>query len=106
MELEKNPKESLLGATELGSIELDKNGQPAPTYTKRKALGNKWHKQVLFNQRGSIKLGEMVGIMGPTGSGKTSLLNVLSMRTGLSKGSTFKGSIKVDGIELKNRNEF
>jgi hypothetical protein len=44
MELEKNPKESLLGATELGSIELDKNGQPVSTYTKRKALGNKWHK--------------------------------------------------------------
>jgi ABC-type lipoprotein export system ATPase subunit len=61
---------------------------------------------VLFNQRGSVKAREMVGIMGPTGSGKTSLLNVLSMRTGLSQGSTFKGSLKVDGIELKNRNEF
>ena len=44
--------------------------------------------------------------MGPTGSGKTSLLNVLSMRTGLSRGSHYKGLIQVDGVELKNRNEF
>jgi ABC-type multidrug transport system ATPase subunit len=48
----------------------------------------------------------MVGIMGPTGSGKTSLLNILSMRTGLSAASQYKGSIKVDGIEMKNRTEF
>jgi autotransporter-associated beta strand protein len=39
--------------------------------------------------------------MGPSGSGKTSLLNVLAGRIVLSKGSSFTGSVEVNGNTLK-----
>ena len=42
----------------------------------------------------------MVAIMGPSGSGKTSLLNCLSQRVNLSKGSLVEGEIKVNGRVL------
>ena len=38
------------------------------------------HKHILQNISGSAKSGEMVAIMGPTGCGKTSLMNVLAAR--------------------------
>ena len=39
--------------------------------------------------------------MGPSGSGKTSLLNVIAGRQIISKGSTFSGSVTVNGRDLK-----
>ena len=44
----------------------------------------------------------MVAIMGASGSGKTSLLNILGQRLDLSKGSKMAGTIKCDNRELKN----
>ena len=38
------------------------------------------HKQVLKNVSGSVTAGQMLAIMGPTGCGKSSLLNALSGR--------------------------
>lgn len=46
-----------------------------------------------------IKQGEMVGIVGPTGSGKTSLINLISRLYDLPKSS--KGSVKIGGIPIK-----
>lgn len=55
-------------------------------------------RHVLQNINLFIKQGEMVGIVGPTGSGKTSLINLISRLYDLSKGS--KGNITIGGIPV------
>ncbi|XQP55742.1 MAG: ABC transporter ATP-binding protein [Mycoplasmoidaceae bacterium] len=61
-------------------------------------------KPVLRNINLKIKQGEMVGIVGPTGSGKTSLINLISRLYDLQKennaGSVTIGGIPVNEIEL------
>ena len=59
-------------------------------------------KQILNNVTGYVRPGEMVAIMGASGSGKTSLLNILGQRLDLSKGSKMTGTIKCNNIDLKN----
>ncbi len=54
---------------------------------------------VLKNINLKIKQGEMVGIVGPTGSGKTSLINLISRLYDLPK--SCKGSVKIGGIPVK-----
>jgi ABC-type multidrug transport system ATPase subunit len=44
-------------------------------------------KKILNNINGYAKPGELVAIMGASGSGKTSLLNFLAARLGLSPGA-------------------
>lgn len=53
-------------------------------------------KPVLRNLTFKVKKGQTVAILGPTGSGKTTLVNLL-----LRLYDYKKGSIKIDGIELK-----
>ena len=72
-------------------------GLPTPHFTQR---GKTHYKQVLFNNSGFAKPTELVAILGPSGAGKTSLLNVLSQRTNLNKGSITEGSISVNDREL------
>jgi ATP-binding cassette subfamily B multidrug efflux pump len=59
------------------------------SYTKDKALLN----NVSFN----VKSGQMVAIVGPTGAGKTTLINLL-MRFY----DTTGGSIKIDGVDIRH----
>jgi|TARA_B110000503_G_C6801970_1_gene271498 ABC-type phosphate transport system ATPase subunit len=42
-----------------------------------------------------------MAIMGSSGCGKTSFLNVLGQRLGLSPGCTFKGEIRVNDKKLR-----
>ena len=73
-------------------------GLPIATYVTRE--DKKSYRQILFNSQGFVKPREMVAIIGPSGSGKTSLLNALSQRTQLSRGSAVEGSIEINQMAL------
>ena len=49
---------------------------------------------------GHVKPFELVAILGPSGAGKTSLLNVLSQRHSTSSGFV-RGKVKINGRDLK-----
>lgn len=54
-------------------------------------------KEIIHNFSADIKPGQRVAIVGPTGAGKTTMVNLL-MRFY----ETNKGSIKIDGVDIKN----
>jgi len=62
-------------------------------------------KQILYGLSGFAKPGQLMAIMGASGSGKTSFLNVLGQRLGLSPGSNMVGQVKVNDRTLKE-NDF
>ena len=70
------------------------------TFFKRVKKNNK----ILQNVGGSVSSGQLLAIMGHSGCGKTSLLNVLAGRVSAAGSSSFKvtGSITING---KDRNE-
>ena len=58
-------------------------------------------KQILHSVSGYARPGEMVAIMGASGSGKTSLLNILGQRQNVSKGCKIDGMIKCNAIDVE-----
>ena len=67
----------------------DEKATPATSKTSTTAT-----KAILRDVTGSARPGEVLALMGPTGSGKTSLLNALAGRTPL--GGALRGTITVD----------
>lgn len=63
--------------------------------------GNK--KQILNNITGYAKPGELLAIMGASGCGKTSLLNILAQRVGVSPGATFLGDVRANNRVVKEQ---
>jgi ABC-type multidrug transport system ATPase subunit len=56
-------------------------------------------KHILKNIHGQAEPGRLIAIMGPTGSGKTSLLNLLAARTLSCSGAEMSGEILVNGLK-------
>jgi len=54
----------------------------------------------LHNASGYAKPREMLAIMGASGSGKTSLLNILGQRLEQSKGCKVTGQLRCNGLPL------
>ncbi len=54
-------------------------------------------KHILKGLSGHAKTGEMLAILGPTGCGKTSLLNVLAARVPVTKAASLTGNITING---------
>lgn len=57
-------------------------------------------KQILTNCNGFAKPGEMLAIMGASGSGKTSLLNILGERLDVSAGCKINKEIRANNIPV------
>lgn len=57
------------------------------------------NKEVLHNININIKSGQMVAIVGPTGSGKTTLINLL-----MNFYTPTSGSIEIDGVDISKMN--
>ena len=66
--------------------------------TKNKETGKKETitKQLLKNVSGYVKSGECLAIMGGSGAGKSTMLNVLSNRVSVTKGMKLDGEVKVN----------
>ena len=62
---------------------------------------NPQNKQVLHGLTGFAKPGQLMAIMGASGSGKTSFLNILGQRLGLSPGSKMTGEVRCNNRVLK-----
>jgi ATP-binding cassette, subfamily G (WHITE), eye pigment precursor transporter len=62
-------------------------------------------KQILTQSNGFAKPKEMMAIMGASGSGKTSLLNVLAQRMALSPGYTLNGEVRCNN-RVVDSNDF
>ena len=58
---------------------------------------NKTRKEILKGLSGHAKTGEMLAILGPTGCGKTSLLNALAARVPVTKTAELTGCITING---------
>ena len=70
-----------------------------------KATGQKSHRQKIIKNVSGVALpGQTLFIMGASGAGKTSLLNILSDRISLKNGATLSGEIKINDT-MKYDNE-
>jgi ABC-type lipoprotein export system ATPase subunit len=78
-------------------------------FSKRKGLGMTWENmnftvkdelQVLDQVSGGVESGEVCAIMGPSGSGKSSLLNVLAGRSATGGDVKVHGTVKVGGTVI------
>ena len=57
-------------------------------------------KVIFENLSGCVHSGKLSAILGPSGSGKSSLLNVLSGRIGYKKNTVITGDIKINGVKI------
>lgn len=95
-----NPEHPIMeikdGSIEFRSVRFDyhQKDQPAPVNS------NKHKRSALYNITFSIKSGETIGVIGGTGSGKTSLVNLISRLYDPTKGEILVGGHNVKDYDL------
>ena len=93
--LTKDDKVSLKKAKKIVSDSDETPGAITSEYNiNLKNINGRPMKQILSGVTGYAKPKQMVSIMGASGSGKTSLLNVLAQRLALSPGAELQGEVK------------
>lgn len=63
-------------------------------------------REILVSLNGCLSPGRLTALMGPTASGKTSLLTVLAARTERSEGIKLKGSIFIKNVQVSRWDEY
>lgn len=71
-----------------------------------KMAGGRPMKTIIENMSGVAKPNEIIGLLGPSGSGKTVLLNIISSRLHLPKGSEYEGNVYINGKQPFTRDLF
>lgn len=74
----------------------DPNGKPPHDVRKHKSPKTT-EKVILRSMSGAVRAGTMLAVMGSSGAGKTSLLNLLAGRITTSKGAKAAGAVYVNG---------
>ncbi|MBQ7064619.1 MAG: ABC transporter ATP-binding protein [Firmicutes bacterium] len=86
--------------TRISSPEIDKSPETVQGGIEFRDVSlNYDNTKVLKHINLSIRPGETVGIMGPTGSGKTSLINLISRFVDVSE-----GKVLIDGVDVRDYN--
>jgi len=85
------------------SITLDEEAASVPRccgvpVRKRSKEGRRRARRLLSSQCGRVEAGSLLGIIGGSGAGKSSLLNVLAGRVVQAPGMKIEGSVTVDGV--------
>eukprot|EP00927_Polykrikos_kofoidii_P024845 TRINITY_DN22478_c0_g1_i1.p1 TRINITY_DN22478_c0_g1~~TRINITY_DN22478_c0_g1_i1.p1 ORF type:complete len:666 (+),score=112.33 TRINITY_DN22478_c0_g1_i1:64-1998(+) len=76
-------------------ISIQWKGLSYSIFDKKSKGQRKW---ILSPQSGQVNPGDLVAFMGPSGAGKTSLLNGLAERLPITKGAEFAGCVEVNGV--------
>lgn len=72
--------------------------KPGASSSGSSSTSGQRQKRILYSISGSVRRGQVLGLLGPSGSGKTSLLNALAaVENGK---STFSGEIRLDGRKI------
>ncbi len=69
---------------------------PEGTSAPPEVLNGQPMRSVVWNLTGSVRPGEFVGLLGPSGAGKTVLLNILSSRLAVPVGSIYQRNVYVN----------
>lgn len=77
--------------------ESDNNGDNVDNDDKKTATTSSSQRIVLENISGYVRAGTMLAVMGSSGAGKTSLLNLLAGRITSSRGANASGEVLVNG---------
>ena len=84
-------------SVENDKMEIDKNTVKGEVQFKNVNFGYNKNKQIIFDFSTKVKAGSKVAIVGPTGAGKTTMVNLL-MRFY----ETNSGNITIDGVSTKD----
>ena len=88
-----------------GTLTLDSNSKKVDIHIKNLCFNYNEDKEVLKNISFDIKSGEKVAIIGASGSGKTTIANIISGFYSKNSGDIFYNNISIDDLNRQNLRE-